>query len=69
VNKIIRLALLLGLALLASWSSTPKPAYALGSCRGLNGGFCTTPGHAIPCLTGSGTGVCVCQDNKTLDCS
>jgi len=69
VSKMLRLALLLGLAALAYGSSTPKPAYALGSCSSLNGRFCTTPGHAIPCLTGSGTGVCICQDNHTQDCA
>ena len=73
MSKMFRLALMLGLAALAYVSSTPKPAYALGSCRALNGRSCTTPGNVIACLTGSTigspTGLCVCQDNHTQDCS
>ena len=69
MNKMFRLALMLGLAALAYGSATPKPAYALGNCASLNGRHCNTPGNAIQCLTSTGTGICVCLDDHTQDCN
>ena len=63
MNKAIRLALLIALAALASWSSTPRAAYALPLCEGLDMHSCSTPGKTIPCLWGSGggNGACYCD--------
>ena len=62
MNKAFRLALLLGLAFLASWSSAPKVAYALPLCDGFDGNACSVPGKTIPCLwRQGGNGACFCD--------
>ncbi|HEX4965115.1 MAG TPA: hypothetical protein VF173_30180 [Thermoanaerobaculia bacterium] len=62
MKKVIRLALLLGLAFLASWGSAPKNAYALPLCDGFDGRACTVPGKTIPCLwRQGGGGGCICD--------
>lgn len=62
MNKAYRLALLLALIALASWSSMPKAAHALPLCDGLDGNSCSTPKKTIPCLwAGGGNGACTCD--------
>jgi hypothetical protein len=60
MSKSLRLALLLALAALASWS-TPRPAHALPTCSSIDGRACFT--HSIQC-NGSGAGFCTCEDGR-----
>jgi len=69
VNKAFRLALLLGLALLASWSAAPKAAYAFPFCPNLDGSECPSPGAIIRCSRpGGSTGTCFCGQELTWAC-
>jgi hypothetical protein len=62
LKKVIRLAVLLGLTFLATWSSAPKLAYALPLCDGLDGRHCSVPGRTLTCLwSQGGNGACNCD--------
>ncbi len=65
MKKVVRLALLLALTFLATWSSTPKAAYALPLCDGLDGHGCSVPGRTLTCVwsqqSGGGVGACNCD--------
>lgn len=61
MKKVVRLALLLALTFLAAWSSTPKPAYALPLCDGLDGHRCSVPGKTLTCISQGGVGACNCD--------
>ncbi len=70
MNKALRLALLLSLTALASWTSTPKAAYALPTCNNLQGFHCFPP-RSIQCnwIGGGGAGFCTCDsETSTWDC-
>jgi hypothetical protein len=63
VKRIARLVLLALLALLASWSLSVPPAYALASCDNLQGGPCSPEGRTLRCLwSDGGQGLCICTD-------
>ncbi|HEX4961582.1 MAG TPA: hypothetical protein VF173_12130 [Thermoanaerobaculia bacterium] len=62
MNKTFRLALLLGFAFLASWTSTPRPAHAIPSCESLASNVCTVPNSDRSCVWSDGNrGSCSCS--------
>jgi hypothetical protein len=65
MNKALRLALLLGLAFLAYWTSTPKAVYALPLCDNFDGNHCSLPGKTIPCVWHQGGGIGQCRCDRT----
>lgn len=62
MKRLARLVLLALLVLLASWSLSAPPAYALASCDNLQGGTCFPEGKILRCLwNGGGQGICDCE--------
>jgi hypothetical protein len=67
MKNLLKLAALLGIVGLASW--TNRPAFAYTSCDTLHGSFCSSPGTKTPCTTSDGfTSSCTCNTGHAWRC-
>jgi hypothetical protein len=65
MKKLLRLALLAGLLMVAPVASNVTPAFAFGSCGNIDGGACSPEGRTLSCSWEGdppSPGMCWCTD-------
>ncbi len=69
MKSFLKLAALLGIVAVASWSGTARPAFASPLCSSVHGTHCTTTGTTTACTTSDGfQSTCTCTSGHLWRC-